>query len=158
MIIWPVSYTHLDVYKRQLLIPLTGYYFFQYLLLLNVITAERQDWQTSFKHTTDAVSYTHLAVYKRQELYYINGEEGSRETTTNSAQANKTIIGSVEPTVQGGLTNFVSWKFIYFNMTLTYSLGAVSYTHLDVYKRQLSDRWLLHLHHWLQHIILASKW
>ena len=26
-----------------LLIPLTGYYFFQYLLLLNVITAERPD-------------------------------------------------------------------------------------------------------------------
>ena len=62
-----------------------------------------------------------------KELYYINGEDGSRETTTNSAQANKTIIGSVEPTVQGGLTNFVSWKFIDFNMTLTYSLGGHAY-------------------------------
>ena len=62
-----------------------------------------------------------------KELYYINGEDGSRETTTNSAQANKTIIGSVEPTVQGGLTNFVSWKFINFNMTLTYSLGGHAY-------------------------------
>lgn len=62
-----------------------------------------------------------------KELYYINGEDGNRETTTNSAQANKTIIGSVEPTVQGGLTNFVSWKFIDFNMTLTYSLGGHAY-------------------------------
>ena len=50
-----------------------------------------------------------------KELYYINGEDGSRETTTNSAAANKTIIGSIEPKVQGGLTNYVSWKFIDFN-------------------------------------------
>ena len=36
-----------------LLIPLTGYYFFQYLLLLNVTTAEKPDRQASFTHTTD---------------------------------------------------------------------------------------------------------
>lgn len=62
-----------------------------------------------------------------KELYYINGEDGSRETTTNSAAANKTIIGSIEPKVQGGLTNYVSWKFIDFNLTLTYSLGGHAY-------------------------------
>ena len=59
-----------------------------------------------------------------KELYYINGENGSRETTTNSSEANKTIVGAIEPKVQGGLTNFVSWKFIDFNMTLTYSIGG----------------------------------
>ncbi len=62
-----------------------------------------------------------------KEMYYINGEDGSRKTTTNSAEANKTIIGSVEPKVQGGLSNFVSWKFIDFNMTLTYSIGGHAY-------------------------------
>ena len=81
-------------------------------------------------HTYSIYAYEYAGVDPAtgKELYYINGEDGSRETTTNSAQANKTIIGSVEPTVQGGLTNFVSWKFIDFNMTLTYSLGAMLMT------------------------------
>ena len=36
-----------------LLIPPTDYYFFPYLLLLNVTTAEKPDRQASFTHTTD---------------------------------------------------------------------------------------------------------
>lgn len=59
-----------------------------------------------------------------KEMYYINGEDGSRETTTKSSEANKTIVGSIEPKIMGGLVNYVSWKFIDFNMTLTYSLGG----------------------------------
>ena len=35
--------TGLEMRYAFFLIPLTGYYFFQYLLLLNVITAERPD-------------------------------------------------------------------------------------------------------------------
>ncbi|MEG0464597.1 TonB-dependent receptor, partial [Bacteroides sp.] len=62
-----------------------------------------------------------------KESYYINGEDGSRETTTVSSKANKTIIGSIQPTLQGGLTNYISWKFIDFNFTLTYSLGGHVY-------------------------------
>lgn len=61
-----------------------------------------------------------------KELYYIN-KDGSRETTTNSALANKVIIGNVDPKVQGGLTNYIGWKFIDFNFTLTYALGGHAY-------------------------------
>ena len=74
-----------------------------------------------------AYEYAGVDPQTGKELYYINGEDGSRETTTNSAAANKTIIGSIEPKVQGGLTNYVSWKFIDFNLTLTYSLGGHAY-------------------------------
>lgn len=61
-----------------------------------------------------------------KEMYYVN-KDGSRETTTNSALANKVIIGNVDPKVQGGLTNYIGWKFIDFNFTLTYSLGGHAY-------------------------------
>lgn len=74
-----------------------------------------------------AYEYAGVDPQTGKELYYINGEDGSRETTTNSAAANKTIIGSIEPKVQGGLTNYISWKFIDFNLTLTYSLGGHAY-------------------------------
>ncbi len=61
------------------------------------------------------------------EMFYINGEDGSRETTIHSNEANKVIIGSPDPKLTGGLTNFVSWKFIDLNFTLTYSLGGHAY-------------------------------
>ena len=60
-----------------------------------------------------------------KESFYVNdGSTNSRNTTTDVAQANKVIIGNVEPKVQGGLTNFVSWKDIDLNFTLTYSFGG----------------------------------
>ena len=62
-----------------------------------------------------------------RKLFYINGEDGSRETTIHSNEANKVIIGSPDPKLTGGLTNFVSWKFIDLNFTLTYSLGGHAY-------------------------------
>lgn len=69
-----------------------------------------------------------------KESYYINdGSENSRNTTTDHTKANKIIIGSAEPTVSGGLTNFVSWKDIDLNFTFTYSFGGKAYD---------SARWL----------------
>lgn len=60
-----------------------------------------------------------------KESYYINdGTANARNTTTNSAEANKVIVGHVDPKVQGGLSNFVSWKFIDLNFTFTYSFGG----------------------------------
>lgn len=62
------------------------------------------------------------------ESYYINdGTENARKTTTNVAEANKTIVGHHEPALEGGLSNFIKWKFIDFNFTLTYKLGGDSY-------------------------------
>lgn len=63
-----------------------------------------------------------------KEAYYLNdGSENARKTTVNSAVAEKIIVGNNEPTVMGGFTNFVSWKFIDLNMTFTYSLGGKVY-------------------------------
>lgn len=71
-----------------------------------------------------AYEYAGIDPQTGKEQYYVNGEEGGRETTTTAAKANKIIVGSTDPKLQGGLTNFASWKFIDFNFTLTYSLGG----------------------------------
>ena len=58
--VMPVSYTHLDVYKRQallIIIPTIYFYFCEFRL------GKWDDMSTSNK----AVSYTHLDVYQRQE-------------------------------------------------------------------------------------------
>lgn len=78
-------------------------------------------------HSFYAYEYAGVDPETGSEMYYVNGENGSRETTTNSVNANKVLIGSVEPKVSGGLTNFISWRFIDFNLTLTYSLGGHAY-------------------------------
>ena len=60
-----------------------------------------------------------------KEMYYLNdGTENARKTTTKSSEAKKVIIGNVQADVQGGLTNFVSWKSFDLNLTFTYSLGG----------------------------------
>ena len=62
-----------------------------------------------------------------KESYYVNGEDGDRSITTDYSKANKILIGSVEPKIQGGITNSMAWKFIDFSFTLTYSLGGHVY-------------------------------
>lgn len=58
-------------------------------------------------------------------LYYLNdGTENARNTTTNVAEAKKTIVGSHQASVEGGITNNLRWKFIDLGFTLTYSLGG----------------------------------
>ena len=54
----PVSYTHLDVYKRQLL------YFVLVFVVHIVVTVYQR--HILAKQSVVAVSYTHLDVYKRQ--------------------------------------------------------------------------------------------
>ena len=56
------------------------------------------------------------------EMYYKN--DGSGETTTQVNEVRKVIVGHHDPKVEGGLTNFMKWKFIDFNFTLTYSIGG----------------------------------
>ena len=56
------------------------------------------------------------------EMYYKNN--GTNETTTLTSEAQKVIVGHHDPKVEGGLTNFLKWKFIDLNLTLTYSLGG----------------------------------
>ncbi len=62
------------------------------------------------------------------ELYYLNdGTEHARETTTDDTKARRVNVGKHDPDVEGGLTNFLKWKFIDFNFTLTYSIGGNAY-------------------------------
>jgi TonB-linked SusC/RagA family outer membrane protein len=62
-----------------------------------------------------------------KELFYKNKGDNPRETTTNSAEAEQVIIGRVDPTVQGGLTNTFSYKGIDLGFTFTYSFGGHLY-------------------------------
>ena len=75
----PVSYTHLDVYKRQnenlttvmgfqnVYLPLTQENSFEPRLSLRYQKTGKGAWSFAYgKHSTMAVSYTHLDVYKRQ--------------------------------------------------------------------------------------------
>lgn len=63
-----------------------------------------------------------------KESYYINdGTENARKTTTNVGEAKQTIVGKHDPVIDGGFSNYMKWKFIDFNFTLTYALGGESY-------------------------------
>lgn len=58
-----------------------------------------------------------------KEMYFKN-RDGDRSTTTNYAEADRVIVGTVEPKLVGGLTNNLSWKFIDLGFTFTYSIGG----------------------------------
>lgn len=62
-----------------------------------------------------------------KEMYYVNGGDDPRATTTNEAEANKVIVAAHQPDVEGGLSNYIKYKFIDFNFNLTYSFGGKAY-------------------------------
>ena len=74
----PVSYTHLDVYKRQGLIP--GDCVCIASPRINCRALEK-GCASPFSTATGSVSYTHLDVYKRQPQY---GAIASRHTVKNT--------------------------------------------------------------------------
>ena len=75
-----------------------------------------------------AYEYAGVDPQTGKELYYKNtNDEHARETTTDETKANRTIIGSADPKVTGGLTNTLTWKFIDLNFTFTYSFGGKVY-------------------------------
>ena len=78
-------------------------------------------------HSFYAYEYAGVDPQTGKESYFVNGEDGDRSVTTNFAEANKILIGSVEPKLQGGLTNTMSYKFVDFAFTFTYSLGGHLY-------------------------------
>ncbi len=75
-----------------------------------------------------AYEYAGVDTKTGNEMYYINdGTDKARETTTSPSKAKKIIIGNADPTIQGGLTNAINWKFIDLSFTFTYSLGGHVY-------------------------------
>ena len=78
-----------------------------------------QQWTIGYKGLTfNPVSYTHLDVYKRQLTF----------TTTM-----RMVVGVHNGTAYGGTEAHVTLSARFTNV----DQGAVSYTHLDVYKRQI---------------------
>jgi TonB-linked SusC/RagA family outer membrane protein len=66
-----------------------------------------------------------------KELYFVNGNDANtaRNTTTDVNKANKVIVGKHQASLEGGITNNITYKFIDFGCTITYSIGgdAVDY-------------------------------
>ena len=71
-----------------------------------------------------AVSYTHLDVYKRQILFIPNKTAAALELPPAIPAATGMCLFKTILTPPGSLNSSIS-------------MAAVSYTHLDVYKRQL---------------------
>ena len=87
------------------------------------------------------VSYTHLDVYKRQTKYYGTNPDGSGLDFTGYPYTNeidakldsiKAAVDSMKTTIGNKLDTVNST----INKANTDIVAAVSYTHLDVYKRQ----------------------
>ena len=77
------------------------------------------------------VSYTHLDVYKRQNLLRSQEEKEAQYIAT-----------ALEIYVTGSLNVFNHQSNVDINNRIVcYDIKAVSYTHLDVYKRQPATRW-----------------
>ena len=76
----------------------------------------------------EPVSYTHLDVYKRQELTLLDFLEQAEGKNQNLADKQIALAG-------GGTLKFTILTSGGYGVQIQ-SQGAVSYTHLDVYKRQ----------------------
>ena len=68
-------------------------------------------------------------------LWYVNDEEGSRETTSNYSEANQVITESTSPDLFGGFNTFVQWKNIDLSASFGFSIGGKIYN----YARQEYD-------------------
>ena len=63
-----------------------------------------------------------------KESFYLNdGTADARKTTTDPSKAHKVIIGNHETSLEGGLSNNLTWKFVDFGLNFTFSLGGKAY-------------------------------
>ena len=63
-----------------------------------------------------------------KEAFYLNdGTADARKTTTDPSKAHKVIIGNHETSLEGGLSNNLTWKFVDFGLNFTFSLGGKAY-------------------------------
>ena len=86
-----------------------------------------------------AVSYTHLDVYKRQVGYvytkYITA--GNKVIDASNIDESNTVSLDVKATAYAGDTITSTGTVPTEGTTIAVDPSAVSYTHLDVYKRQI---------------------
>ena len=136
-----VSYTHLDVYKRQ------GYT----RLATMMLTPARPAMRQRLPRSIGSVSYTHLDVYKRQVVGIDSVREADGQWRVRSHTGNpdamrapsKTTLGWVVQAQRLGAGEIVLNCMGSDGVRSGYDIdqlravrAPVSYTHLDVYKRQ----------------------
>ena len=63
----PVSYTHLDVYKRQVVVSVIQIALY-FVVIINAAGVTRKRTIRDHRISPRSVSYTHLDVYKRQHV------------------------------------------------------------------------------------------
>lgn len=68
-------------------------------------------------------------------MWYVEDEDGNKETTSNYSKATYTKCGNSSPTVFGGFSTSVSWKNLDLNASFGYSIGGQIYN----YSRQEYD-------------------
>ena len=85
-------------------------------------------------HGSGPVSYTHLDVYKRQVIKGSGSVSGRRSMSGTEGECGMTIWDTSFKAV------FVVAVPITLAVYACVYVGAVSYTHLDVYKRQIPSR------------------
>ena len=137
----PVSYTHLDVYKRQAekTVPLGA--------ARNLAIAKAEGSLLAFLDCDDEWLSTKLE--KQVMLFNANPRLGLVSTDTEMFSEKGTLSRMFESTHPArGMVfrelmtrQWISMSSAMIRKSALDSLGAVSYTHLDVYKRQPSYRW-----------------
>ena len=117
LLIWsiaPVSYTHLDVYKRQAMQTRA--------VIKAALNVSAETGHVITPHIMIPVSYTHLDVYKRQGILYLEVIfRGTLHFQPLDARVHADAVALMHHIIAGLDVR---------------KAGPVSYTHLDVYKRQ----------------------
>ena len=117
---YPVSYTHLDVYKRQLMISTEG------------VVSARLD-EHSFLITPTGLDRGNLEI---EDIVLIQDGQRERDKLPSRSVRLHAAIYDMHPDVNCVITaqspNILAYAITH---------GPVSYTHLDVYKRQVLGLW-----------------
>lgn len=78
-------------------------------------------------NTLFGLEYAGVDAQTGKESFFTNQGENPREITTDASKAKSVLLNKVDPIVQGGLTNTLSYKGIDLNFTFTYSFGGHAY-------------------------------
>ena len=129
----PVSYTHLDVYKRQLYTSGTVFHAF--------LGEKLPGWKESALLVRKIAENYKLPYYTISPTYsicqdhgYIDGEQYTCPHCGRKTEVYSRITGYYRP-----VQNWNDGKIQEFKDRKEYDIEPVSYTHLDVYKRQREE-------------------
>ena len=127
-----VSYTHLDVYKRQVV---PRFYLPELLRHIKEVGKKYNFRSVCYGHAGDGNVHVRIIKDELSDNYWKNEvPNGVREIFEKVVALGGTISG--EHGIGWVQRRFMDIKFPEFQMELMRGVKTVSYTHLDVYKRQ----------------------